>query len=425
MSSPLPSICMLVYSYAPEATGGAERQCRLQAQELARRGYRCLVLTTRQRWTTPRREMDQGCEVIRFPTIEAWRSRFQKVAPKPCLASETAPLSASRSVAPSTLATLAARAVRWLNAAVYLAAVTAELVRRRRGIDLLHTHVAAWNAGYAGWIGHWLRIPVVAKAAFLPVFPPISGVPMARLWTRWRQRIHYVALMESMVHDLTAEGIPRERIRIVPNGVAVPQGRACAELNSMVLHVGNLTQGAAHKGFDVLLEAWARVTAVHPTAHLCNAGGGDPAPWQELAERLGCGQSVRFAGYTNDLSGLYGQASLLVLPSRGEGMSNALLEALSWGLPAVVSDIPGNRALVVDGVNGRVVPAGNPAALAQALLDLRADPEARRRMGAAARERIQESHTVEAVVDRLCDFYADLIGSHAAGRSERPGQEAG
>ena len=418
MTERLPFICMLVYSYPPEATGGAERQCRLQARELARRGCRCLVLTTRRRWTPPRREMDEGCEVVRFPTVEAWRNRFRNsdsglAAP----ATAGTPLSASRLAAAFGLAGFAGRAVRWFNAAVFMAGASLELVRRRKEIDVLHTHVADWNAGFAGWIGRWIGIPVVAKAAFLPALAPISGVPFSGVWTRWRKRIQYLALTEPMADDLAAQGIPRGNIRVVPNGVALPSEPAHPELHSTVLYVGNLTQGAAHKAFDVLLEAWAQVASVRPNARLCIAGAGDAAPWQALAERLGCAASIHFAGYVDDVDDLYRQAALLVLPSCREGMSNALLEALAMGLPAVVSDIPGNRELVADGVNGRVVPVGDAEALAQALLELHGDSEARRRMGAAAREHVRNTYSLEATGDRLFACYADLLAARSSGRA--------
>ena len=324
----------------------------------------------------------------------------------------------------SAQAVRAARIVRWINAALFIAGATRELARRRKAIDVLHTHVADWNAGFAGWIGHRLGIPAVAKAAFLPAFAPVRGVPLAGTWARWRLRIRYIALMESMADDLAAQGVPRGNIRVVPNGVALPVEPARPEIHSTVLYVGNLTQGVSHKAFDVLLDAWSRVAPARPEARLVIAGAGDPTPWRTMAERLGCGASIHFAGYVDDLSGRYREAALLVLPSRGEGMSNALLEALAWGLPAVVSDIPGNRELVSDKVNGRVVPSGDAGSLAQALLDLLGDPGVRQRLGAAARERIRKNYSIEIVVDRLCACYADGLAARSAACGPRRQPEA-
>ena len=97
-----------------------------------------------------------------------------------------------------------------------------------------------------------------------------------------------------------------------------------------------------------------------------------------------------------------------MLPSRKEGLSNALLEAMASGLPSVVSDIPGNVAVVRDGVEGLVVPAGDVAALAEAMVKLYRSPELRDRMGSAARKTIEARFTISAVAEQLEAAYRTL-----------------
>jgi hypothetical protein len=99
----------------------------------------------------------------------------------------------------------------------------------------------------------------------------------------------------------------------------------------------------------------------------------------------GCTDSVEFPGYQADLTPWFQRAAIFTLPSRREGISNALLETQSAGIPAVVSDIPGNRAVVTDGETGMLVPAGNAEDLARALIHLLGNPDVRHRMGKAAR----------------------------------------
>jgi glycosyltransferase involved in cell wall biosynthesis len=89
-------------------------------------------------------------------------------------------------------------------------------------------------------------------------------------------------------------------------------------------------------------------------------------------------------------------------------MSNALLEAQSWGLAVVASDIPANRALVDDGINGLVVPVGDVDALAAAVIRLLDDAALRARLGRAARERVAREFAMDSVVDRLCALYDRL-----------------
>ena len=397
---PAVRVCMLTYSYHPEAAGGAERQCRLQALALARLGHECLVLTTRRHPATPRREWDHGCEVIRFRTLEAWLSRFRPPAREPVSAPEQ-PGGASVSSAAKGLASRAARAVRGLNALFFMLGAGAVLFRRRGQIDVLHVHGADWHAGFAGWIGHRLSIPVVCKGANVPVFPPLAGIPFARRLEAWRRRVRYIALTPAMRDDLMAHGVPGGSIDIIPNGVEIPAAGPGTSSESVVLHVANYTQPAWNKAFDVLFGAWPRVIRECPEARLVSAGAGDVSAWKRQLAEAGCADPVDFIGYRPDLEAWFRRAAVFVLPSRHEGISNALLEAQGFGLPAVVSDIPGNRAVVVDGETGLVVPAGDAEALARALVQLLSNPELRRRLGAAARRRTAAEFGIEAVARKL------------------------
>jgi glycosyltransferase involved in cell wall biosynthesis len=130
--------------------------------------------------------------------------------------------------------------------------------------------------------------------------------------------------------------------------------------------------------------------------------------WERELAAAGCREQVDFVGYRQDLDVWFRRAAVFVLPSRHEGISNALLEAQSFGLPAVVSEIPGNRAVVVDGVTGLVVPAGDAAALAAALVRLLGDADLRRRMGSEARRRVSAEFGIETVARRLGDLYRRL-----------------
>jgi glycosyltransferase involved in cell wall biosynthesis len=398
---------MLIYSYFSEATGGAERQCRLQARELVKLGHECLILTTRQRWTTPRWELDQGCEVIRCRTAETFLSRFRKPM-KNSIPVAVAPTGKPSSPAAKGFGSRAAVAVRWLNAAFFMAGAGWVLFRRRRKIDVLHAHGADWHAGFAGWIGHRLSIPVVCKGANVPVFPPLTGLPFARTLEAWRRRVHYIALTPAMRDDLVANGVASERITVLPNGVEIPAVEPSPSGELLVLHVANYTQPAWNKAFDVLFGAWPCVARECPAARLVAAGAGDVSRWQRQLAEAGCADRVDFIGYRADLEEWFRRAAIFVLPSRHEGISNALLEAQSFGIPAVVSDIPGNRAVVVDGVTGLVVPAGDEAALAQALIRLLADPDLRSRMGNAARRRMAAEFGIGSIVRQMSALYRQL-----------------
>jgi glycosyltransferase involved in cell wall biosynthesis len=256
---------------------------------------------------------------------------------------------------------------------------------------------------------------VVCKESTFPVLPPIEdGTPFAAALRRWRARQDFIVMNDRMAAAMKERGIPEARIHVIPNGVEVPPAATPVAERSGVLYVGNFSQREA-KAFDVLIDAWAIVHAAEPRASLTCLGGGDSSAWQEYARHKGCGESVAFPGFVDEPSVFYQQSALLVLPSRREGMSNALLEAQGWGLPAVVTDIPGNRAVVRDGENGIVVPVDDPQALAAGILRLWRDAGARSAMGSAARRRMLERYSMERVAASVTALYAALASGRRGG----------
>ena len=267
-----------------------------------------------------------------------------------------------------------------------------------------------WNAGFAGWIGNLLGIPVLCKAAYLPAFHEFGkSIPLSETWHRWRKRIRFIALTRDMAEDIVRNGVPPEQIHVIPNGVTITGDSVSVDTNDFVLCVANFTQGSAHKGFDVLIKAWAKVHSALPNACLRIAGGGDSEPWQSMARALKCNKSIQFMGHISDVTDCYRQSAIFVLPSREEGISNALLEAQSLGIPAVASDIPGNREIIVHQETGLLVPVGDEDAFAEGIVKLIEDVKLRKKMGQAARERITKEFSIASVVDRLCEIYKLMI----------------
>jgi glycosyltransferase involved in cell wall biosynthesis len=104
---------------------------------------------------------------------------------------------------------------------------------------------------------------------------------------------------------------------------------------------------------------------------------------------------------------------LFVLPSRGEGLSNALLEAMSLGIPCVATDISGSQDLIRNRVNGLLVPSENAQALAEAIAFMLDNPAEAARMGLNAMNTIKEGYTMTAVADEYIRLYKELASKHA------------
>ena len=129
---------------------------------------------------------------------------------------------------------------------------------------------------------------------------------------------------------------------------------------------------------------------------------------QRQVRELNLADTVRFLGTRRDLTEIYRALDLFVQPSLWEGLPLALLKAMGAGLPVVATRVSGSREAIVDGVNGSLVAPGDPEALARAILELCRHPEARRRLGDAARRTVVEQYSLEAMLHRLEDLYLDL-----------------
>jgi glycosyltransferase involved in cell wall biosynthesis len=169
------------------------------------------------------------------------------------------------------------------------------------------------------------------------------------------------------------------------------------------------------KGVDVLMEAAELLAARGVALEIAlygNTDDGNPeaVPAQALAA-WDDGDRRRYMGFARDVAAVWRHADIFVLPTRGgEGMPRALLEAASCARAVVVTDVPGCRHFVRDGIEGLVVPPGDAAALAAALERLARDPALRTRLGAAARERVLSGFTEAQVEAGIEQAYRAMLG---------------
>jgi len=209
---------------------------------------------------------------------------------------------------------------------------------------------------------------------------------------------------------------------IIPNGIAyerfgdgVEPLPPYADGRPTILFIGRLEK---RKGFQYLLEAFARVRMAIPDARLLVAGAyskDDKEPYVYQARREGI-HGVHFVGYVSeeDKPRYFHSCDVCCAPSTGfESFGIVLLEAMASGRPLVASGIPGYREVVTDGHEGLLVEPGDPQALAAALIRLLRDPDLRARMGAAGKA-TAEGYAWESVAARVLAFYNALLQAKGA-----------
>jgi glycosyltransferase involved in cell wall biosynthesis len=242
---------------------------------------------------------------------------------------------------------------------------------------------------------------------------------IVKIMYRLFKDVHAVLLVLStqMLHSLKEFNLDLPGTRIIPNGVDIVRFQPPSpdltneEWAKTVVCVSKLRY---EKGTDVLLQAWNLVQKQMPEAHLILVGSGPLQRQQEmLAEALTIRQSVEFAGLQSDVPAQLHRGMIAVLPSRWEGMPNALLEAMASGCACVATRVSGSEDLIQSGTNGLLVTPEDYLGLAEALLTLLKDPLLAKKYGAAARASIEQHYTLEHILDRYIDTYQELIKRHS------------
>jgi glycosyltransferase involved in cell wall biosynthesis len=168
------------------------------------------------------------------------------------------------------------------------------------------------------------------------------------------------------------------------------------------------------KGVDVLMEAGRHLARRGVALRIELYGHSDEGNPEAIAEAeletWGKEGRGHWAGPTADVASVWQRCDISVLPARSrEGMPRALLEAASCARPLVVTDVPGCRHFVRDGIDGLIVPPDDAEALSRALERLARDPQLRATLGAAARRRFLDGFTVDQVVAGLEAAYRNLL----------------
>jgi glycosyltransferase involved in cell wall biosynthesis len=392
-------ILMVISQFYP-MIGGTEKQAQLLASTLVEKGIDVSIVTGRWSFKTPRREIVGRVKVFRnFSSLDWFRKKENRMT-------------------------------RLLGGLTYVASLAIYLLAHGRKYDLIHVHQVLHPAFTSVLVGKRLfKRPVLVKAACSGLTSDIRELmryPFGSLQLRYliKEMEYLVVVNQEGKAEFKAVGYPESRVAYIPNGVKIPsEGR---NTYRRILHFLTIARLDRQKGIDVLLKAWDRILQVENNLKLTVLGSGSQElELKRLSESLKVDGSVEFRGTVQDIDQYFGDADLFVLPSRAEGLSNALLEAMSRGIPCVATNIGGNSELL--GAEDKPIPAGrysigrngilvNPddvEGLAEAMGFLIQNSKVREEVGKGGRRYIQENHSIELIADKYIALYQRMLSERS------------
>lgn len=417
-------ICFVAFQFWPDV-GGSQVQAEKQARQLQALGHDVTVVTFRHYRQWKRKEMLDGLPVVRvggiyrrngrlnigrlghLPSIimmflTLWRLRHSYDVIHAFYLSPPAALIGQLTHKPVILNIQSAgpSEAQRVQLDERGAALMADTLTET---SFLKVDLKNWTAG-AGDIGHLPRVPLgKAMLDFL------------------RKSNAFYQILSTRSHSyLTSHGFRAEQIVHIPGSVDTERFQPAPERRPDparperdIICVARLDYA---KGVDVLLHAWGRMLRepaewrAHLKPRLCLVGEGVcKAQLERIVAGLGVQDSVEFLGLRTDVVDLLQQSWGFVMPSRWEGMPNALLEAMACGLPCVATRVSGSEDIISDDVNGLLVAPEQPAEMAQALRRIIEDTELTQRLGQAGRATVVRDYQLTTIVEQCLEVYRCLL----------------
>lgn len=420
-----PRIYIAISTFHP-LVGGAEKQALLQGRSLRERGYEATVITFHHSKDWPEKEIVAGTPTIRVAgSVLGGRERLPRLLQKMLY----------------IVAMFVMGWVLWRHRHRYdilhvyqltLLTLPAAFVCRLAGKALvvsircadagsestIHDDKASLVAGPLDPATPWLAVTGLTRTGGDIESLEHLGRPVVRLTHALLLHTHSVVTLLSSrsKHDLVAHNFAHPHVQLIPNGVDITrfypravEDRAEKDTRGVIC----VAQLRYQKGIDVLLQAWRLVQEKEgqtASARLLIVGSGTlRTQLERLVHALGIQESVTFAGEQSDVPAHLRQGDIAVLPSRWEGMPNALLEAMACGLPCIATRISGSEDIIQHGVNGLLVESENYEALAHALLLLLHDPVLAEGYGRNGRKTIEQHYALEHITDTYEELYHRLV----------------
>lgn len=256
-------------------------------------------------------------------------------------------------------------------------------------------------------------------------------------WTLWLDRLTlllircYISNSHAAVDFLVSKGYPREKFRVIHNGIELERFQSSNDPNLLKDRYGVVRQECpvitcianlrAVKGHEFLIKALHELKqAKKESVCLLVGDGALRGALEKLASNLGLSEDILFLGHQGreKIPEILAITDIFVLPSLWEGMPGAAMEAMAQGVPVVATDVGGTPEVVLDGITGYAVPIKDSAALAQKIEHLLEDTQLRKQMGQKGRKRIEEEFSLRKMTEQYETIYQELVANEKQKSSE-------
>jgi glycosyltransferase involved in cell wall biosynthesis len=284
---------------------------------------------------------------------------------------------------------------------------------RQQNVSLIHAHEFRANA-FGALVARLCGVPLVGTVHGKNYYPDHAKRRMAYRW------VSRTANMVAVSHDLRSFleeriGIAHGRVTVIHNGVDMIEHGSLAQerwlrselgVDQEEFVIGIVGSLYPVKGHACLFHAMKTVVAHRPKTRLLVIGQGElEQTLRQMVSELEIEQVVSFLGLRDDVPRILPLLDLFVLPSLSEGLSVALLEAMSAGVPVIASNVGGNPEIIANEETGYLVPPQEPDALAASIIKLMGNQESAKVLGERGRKWVAREYTTERMLQRYQDLY--------------------
>ncbi len=382
---------LFIIRYFHPFVGGTEKQALSLASHLVANGIDVTILTSRFRYSWPRAEHIQNVRVIRVPSPR----------------------------------------IKVIGAMVFLTCLACYLIRYKNHYSIIHTFQIGYTSFMSILLALVLRIPSLIKLAS----SGCGGDIQRARRTTWgklfllmaKKATRIIAVSESVKKELMEEHVHSAVIESIANGVDLELYEPYMDKLAMrrrlkipdkktIIFTGRLSP---EKGVDFLLRSFAQLVQSQPCQLVIIANGPEKRNLVRLIAEHNLDGSVLLISSMKEVAPYLKASDLFVLPSRFEGLSNALLEAMACGLPVISTRVGGSRDNIKDGVNGLIVEIDATDQLRDAMERVLCDRQLAATLGANARAAVEAKHDMKGIANAYINLYRDLNSVNPAAELQR------